>query len=336
MKKICLTATVGLFLSLCTNTLQAQTALTKLNQVELMKQFIGMWKAEPDKETNVIVNNKPYGKAIEGNFKIVTKDKILDLGKQLWGYDEKNDKFIVTFVNKSSPQIDINAYWFTSRNICEAVPFQDISNPKNSTYKWKQEFKSHDLYIETLTKNDTVIQVLTFKREPKVINQLRIGKITWSGNLAYNADTLNEVLGLRTGDNYDPLEIKKCLNEDVSLLYLDDGYAWYRADFVENQNINNIVDLTISVFEGSIAKIGEISVTVNLKVPSSDILKNIELKSGDLWSKTKIMNSILTIASMGKIDAEKIADYPTQNMEKSTKDYAIMDVVFGPFKTNKK
>ncbi len=336
MKTLCLTTMIVVFLLFCANGIQSQTTQTKLNQVELMKQFIGTWKAEPDKETNVIVNIKPFGKAIEGNFKIVTKDKILELGKQLWGYDEKNDKFIAAFSRKYSPQIDINAYWFASKSICETVPFQDISNPKNSTYKWKQEFRSRDLYIETMTKNDTVVQILTFIREPIVSNQLRIGKITWSGNLAYNADTLNEVLGLKTGDNYDPLEVKKCLNEDVSSLYLDNGYPWYRADFVENQNINNIVDLAISVFEGSIAKIGEISVTVNIKVPSSDILKNIELKSGDLWSKTKIINSILTIASMGKIDPEKIADYPTQNMGKSTKEYAIMDLVFGVTETNKK
>jgi hypothetical protein len=43
MKKICFTTTIVIFLLLCTNGIQAQTTQTKLNQVELMKHFIGTW-----------------------------------------------------------------------------------------------------------------------------------------------------------------------------------------------------------------------------------------------------------------------------------------------------
>ncbi len=44
MKKICLTITIAVFLLICSSGIQAQTTQTKLNQVELAKQFLGTWQ----------------------------------------------------------------------------------------------------------------------------------------------------------------------------------------------------------------------------------------------------------------------------------------------------
>lgn len=139
----------------------------ELNQVELMKQFLGTWKFEIGKDTTQVHEYTSFGTAIEGNIKIVTKGKILNLGKQLWGYDRNNDKFILAELGKSSPDINLYSFWFTAKNICEGVIIQDIYHPENNTLKLKIEFKSPDLAIQTLMENNKVIRELTFTREKK-------------------------------------------------------------------------------------------------------------------------------------------------------------------------
>lgn len=49
------------------NNLQAQKVQTKLNQVELFKQFIGIWRFEYGKVTFLIIENTPFGIGMASN-----------------------------------------------------------------------------------------------------------------------------------------------------------------------------------------------------------------------------------------------------------------------------
>ena len=157
---------IVVFMLLCSNGIQAQTTQTKLNQVELEKQFIGNWKCELGKDTTMYAEITSFG-LIEGNFKIVTNDKILNSAKGLWGYDKKTDINIQASLWKSSPDIDIIGWWFTSNNTKEGVPIKDISNPENATLKYKIELKSPDLWVMTTIQNSKVIASYTYTRERK-------------------------------------------------------------------------------------------------------------------------------------------------------------------------
>ena len=99
--------------------IQAQTTQTKLNQIELMKQFLGTWKGETSKDTVITGHNTQFGTGLECVSQIAIKGKILDSVKQLLGYDKKYDKFILTELIKSSPVIEICASWFISKNAGE-------------------------------------------------------------------------------------------------------------------------------------------------------------------------------------------------------------------------
>lgn len=158
---------IAAFLFFCTNGIQAQTTQTKLNQVELMKQFTGMWKCEMGKDTTAILDYTLFGTAMEDNFKIITKGKIYNSGKELFGYDKKNDRTIEVQLWESSPDLIIKVWRFTSKNTYEVVPLKDISNPENASLKWKIEFKSPDLWVMTTTHNNKVVSTLTFTREKK-------------------------------------------------------------------------------------------------------------------------------------------------------------------------
>lgn len=179
-------------------------------------------------------------------------------------------------------------------------------------------------YIKNPITNETVIH----HNEINLSNQLVIGEIIWKGSTVFSIETLNKAFGLKKGDKYNHEDVNNRLwNGNLPLLYLDNGYVFYKSDLSETQN-NGKVDLTISIYEGIRAKIGEIILKGNVKVPSNDILKQIVIQPGDLFNKTKIINSVRAIAAMGKFDPAKINPTPIPNSEKSNDEYAVVDLLF--------
>jgi len=147
--------------------IQAQTTDTKLDQMELMKQFIGSWKHVSPDGSSMIFENIPFGDAMVGNTKFISKDTIFDQNKYLWGYDKKNDKIIIAEIFNDTPVMEIDVVWFTSKNIVEGVLQKDISNPENASTKFKFEFKTQDAFILTVTQNGNIVAELTWMRENK-------------------------------------------------------------------------------------------------------------------------------------------------------------------------
>jgi hypothetical protein len=137
-----------------------------LNQVDLWKKFSGTWKGEIARDTFIVYEEKPYGTGMENKIKIITKDKILQEGIGLFGYDIESDKIIeATLLNGSD--IICNAFWFTSENTCEGIPFKDIPNPETADLKWKIEFKSPDMWVVETIKDNKTIEVDTLYRVKK-------------------------------------------------------------------------------------------------------------------------------------------------------------------------
>lgn len=184
------------------------------------------------------------------------------------------------------------------------------------------------LFSFSYLKNDPANSFESKNINPDLIGQQSIGKITWSGNTIYSADTLNKVLGLKTGDPYEYDVVIKRLGNDVATLYLDNGYVFHKSDLTTSQTNNAKVDLSIVVTEGARAKIGEISFNGNVTVPGKDILAKINIKSGDFFSKEKIILSIRAIAAMREFDPEKIQPQIIPKMGNSTQDYAVVDILF--------
>jgi hypothetical protein len=140
MKIFCLSAMIAVFPLLCTNGLQAQTTQTKLNQVELMKQFLGSWKCDVDKDTIAFWNTKSYGTGLECEYNYVKNGKIVSEGKQLWGYDKTIDKFYATTLPKGM-DIYIDVYCFISKDKCKIFTLYDMENPEKAPVRWEIEFK---------------------------------------------------------------------------------------------------------------------------------------------------------------------------------------------------
>lgn len=164
MKKVCLITACVVFLLFCVNGVQAQTTETKLNQIELMKQFFGTWKGEIGKDTVFIMEGKTFGKGLDFYWKTDTRGKILSEGKSIMGFDMMNKRIMEPQIWNNSPNIILWSGLFTSTNIYEAILLRDLPNPEKATVKWKYEFKSSDVLVCTYTANKKEI-VTVLNRE---------------------------------------------------------------------------------------------------------------------------------------------------------------------------
>jgi len=163
MKKSFLILVIAGFLVIGLAEIQAQTTQPKLNQVELMKQFIGTWESIAGKDTTCFAEQKPYGTGSECYWKYVTKGKIVSEGKQLYGYDKKIDKFVYVNLMKGS-DIEIWAIWFISNNKFIDIPYSDIANSDKATFKYEGEIKSPDAWSETAFKNGKQVRIDNYVR----------------------------------------------------------------------------------------------------------------------------------------------------------------------------
>ena len=160
METILRTILIAIFVSISISDVKAQSKLDHLDQVELMKQFIGTWKCELSKDTFLISENVPFGTGMLSSSQIVTKSINLDSIIQLYGYDKEIDKFIVAEQIKSSPVIEICTAWFTSSNTGEII----ITNPKNAPFKFKFEFKNPNVIVQTAIRDNKVFKEITGTR----------------------------------------------------------------------------------------------------------------------------------------------------------------------------
>jgi len=167
MKTIYLTALIVVLILLSVNKSQSQTTLVQLNQVELMKQFLGTWQAEIGKDTIQLDEYTAFGSAVVASITNSTKGKVFHSVKELWGYDEKTDKIVFAVVTDKSPNMILNAFWFTSNNNCEGVPYADISAPEKAAMKYKMEIKNSDVWVLKVLQNNNKVAEMTFKRVKK-------------------------------------------------------------------------------------------------------------------------------------------------------------------------
>lgn len=149
--------TVSFFISI--KGVQGQATKPILNQIELIKQFLGTWQCELNTDTFLISDNKPFSTGIECNSKIYTKDDILDSVIQIIGYD-KADKFIAAEQINSSPAIELFTVWFTSDNTGEIV----ITNPDDVPFKYEFEFRSPDLLVQTAFQDGKKVEEISLTR----------------------------------------------------------------------------------------------------------------------------------------------------------------------------
>lgn len=152
---------ITLFIFINMNKLQAQKTQTKLDQTELLKQFIGTWVCDYKKDTSLIIENTPFGIGMISNGKIVTNGETIETIMQLYGYDKEKDRFNIAELIKSSSVLEIMNARFISETSGEMI----VTNTENAKYNWRFEFKTPDLIVQQALLDDEVVKEVLLNRE---------------------------------------------------------------------------------------------------------------------------------------------------------------------------
>ena len=156
-------------------------------------------------------------------------------------------------------------------------------------------------------------------------NKYHYRNITWAGNTKYTAETLNSVLGIKKGDVYNKELLEKNLNYsetnlDVSSLYMDDGYLFFRVDPVEVAVENDSIDLEIRITEGKQARISNVTLSGNTKTYDHVVLRELYTRPGQLFSRSDVVRSVRELATLGFFNQESINPDVQPNASDNTVD----------------
>ncbi|MEM8908141.1 MAG: outer membrane protein assembly factor BamA, partial [Bacteroidota bacterium] len=149
--------------------------------------------------------------------------------------------------------------------------------------------------------------------------------ITWKGNAIYDDATLAGVLGIQKGDvfNQELLETRLSFSldgRDISTLYLDNGYLFFRVDPVETAIVNDSIDLEIRIQEGPQATIDKVIVRGNDRTHEHVIRRELRTKPGAKFSRSDIIRSQREIINLGFFNPESLQINTPVNPQRGTVD----------------
>ncbi|MDB5062922.1 MAG: outer membrane protein assembly factor BamA, partial [Mucilaginibacter sp.] len=143
------------------------------------------------------------------------------------------------------------------------------------------------------------------------------GKITFSGNAKYPSDILTRILQIEKGQTFSEEELNKRLsgptpgNDDVSSLYLNDGYLTFNADPVQTKIYNDTVDIDVRIYEGPQYTINRVLLKGNDVTNDKVVLREIRTKPGQKFNKELLIRSAREIGQLGNFDEQKTEPKPT-------------------------
>lgn len=135
--------------------------------------------------------------------------------------------------------------------------------------------------------------------------------ISWVGNTKYTDEFLTRKLKIEKGDvyNWELLNTNLHFNvneDDISSLYMNDGYLFFSAEPVEVQVENDSIDLEIRIYEGKQATIDRVTVKGNTRTNDHVIIREIYTRPGQLFSRSDIIRTTRELAQLMYFDPEKI------------------------------
>ncbi len=159
--------------------------------------------------------------------------------------------------------------------------------------------------------------------------QFHYRDIKWTGNFVYSDTVLSRVLGLQKGDVYNKEELDKRLSfsptsTDVTSLYMDDGYLFFRVEPVETQISEDSVDIEMRLFEGEQATINKIILKGNTRTSDHVVMREIRTIPGQKFSRADLIRTQRELSTLGYFNPETITINPVPNMADQT-----VDIIYG-------
>jgi outer membrane protein insertion porin family len=153
------------------------------------------------------------------------------------------------------------------------------------------------------------------------------GNLAWKGNTKYSDSLLNTILRIQKGDTYNLEVLNKRLGKqlsaeggDISGLYMDDGYLFFRADAIETSVYNDTIDHEIRLVEGPQATIKNVNIYGNDKTKDYVIRRELRTVPGEKFSRSDLIRSQRELAQLQFFNQEKINPGVEPHQEDGTVD----------------
>lgn len=152
-----------------------------------------------------------------------------------------------------------------------------------------------------------------------------MGNINWVGNAKYKADFLERVLGIEKGEVFSEEKLEKKLrgsasSDDVSSLYLNDGYLTFNVDPVQTRIYGDTIDVEMRIYEGPQYVNNRITVKGNTITNDRVVRRAIRTKPGEFFSKELLIRTVRDIGQLGNFDESKTNPVPKPNPADGTVD----------------
>jgi outer membrane protein insertion porin family len=158
------------------------------------------------------------------------------------------------------------------------------------------------------------------------------GNITWVGNSKYSSQMLGNVLGIHKGDIYNASLMNQRLTmnpngTDVQSLYMDNGYLFFQVNPVEINVHNDTIDLEMRIYEGTQARVNNVTVTGNDKTSDKVIMRQLRTLPGELFRRSDVIRTQRELGQLGYFDPEKMTVNPVPHPEDGTVDinYGVVE-----------
>lgn len=260
--------------------------------IRLKKQMKGTkemskFTLKPDEAKSPYGENKPY------SFKQYSKD---------WGF---------LSLSKTKQLLDP---WFRFKLFSGAKFDQKkFEEDKNNVLNYYNSLGYRDAQIVDDTAIYTKNGNLNLDLKIEEGKQYYFGNIVWKGNAKYNDSILNVILGINKGDIYNVGILNKRLGKeasqdggDISGLYMDEGYLFFRVDPVETAVYNDTIDYEIRVTEGPQARLKNVTIAGNEKTKDYVIRRELRTIPGELFSRTDLIRSQRELANLQYFNQETI------------------------------
>ncbi len=145
-------------------------------------------------------------------------------------------------------------------------------------------------------------------------NKYYFGDVNFIGNSVYSDAQLRRVLGIKSGDTYNGVLLRKRIadqtkpdGDDLTNLYQNNGYLFSSINPVEVSATNDTINFEIRINEGKPAYFNRISVRGNDRTNDHVIYREIRTRPGELYSKDKVVRSVRELGQLGFFDPEQIS-----------------------------
>ncbi|MFT6722553.1 MAG: outer membrane protein insertion porin family, partial [Flavobacteriaceae bacterium] len=206
---------------------------------------------------------------------------------------EGNDELSNSRLKKSLKKTKEKAFyrfWKKSKYIPEDYQ-TDLQNLKD-TYA-ENGFRDARILLDTFTKIDNSNISLKIKLEEG--KKYYFGDINFVGNTVYTDRGLAQILGIKQGDTYNGVLLRKRIAdntkpdaEDITNLYQNNGYLFSSINPVEISAANDTIDFEIRIIEGKETFLDHVSVNGNEKTNDHVIFRELRTRPGQKYSKDNI------------------------------------------------